>query len=137
MCISKGTYCRTHVRVCLYIAYIARGSASLCIKNAVLSFCTLALSAAATVANIKMYAMMRKLPISLYLGQATYVCSTVCVSLLKDYCKEGVHYFKLFFETFHAHSVFFFVIKILHFSFHGSYMWFVSFFHCIINYLFG
>ena len=50
---SCPKYCRTHnVRVCLYIAYIACGSASL-YKNAVLFFCTLALSARATVANIK------------------------------------------------------------------------------------
>ena len=51
---SDLTYCRTHnVRVCLYIAYIACGSASLYIKTLYLLFCTLALSAAATVANIK------------------------------------------------------------------------------------
>ena len=42
-------YCRTHnVRVCLYIAYIACGSASLYIKTLYYF-----LSAAATVANIK------------------------------------------------------------------------------------
>ena len=51
---SDLTYCRTHnVRVCLYIAYIACGSASLYIKTLYLLFFTLALSAAATVANIK------------------------------------------------------------------------------------
>ena len=46
-------YCRTHnVRVCLYIAYIACGSASLYMKTLYFFICTLALSAAATVANI-------------------------------------------------------------------------------------
>ena len=47
-------YCRTHnVRVCLYIAYIACGSASLFIKTLYFFLTVLALSAAATVANIK------------------------------------------------------------------------------------
>ena len=59
---------------------------------------------------------------------AIFGTRVICVSLLKDYCKEGVNFSKLFFVTFHAHSVFFFVIKILHFSFHGNYMWFVSVF---------
>ena len=49
-----STYCRIHnVHVCLYIAYIACGSASLYIKTLYFFFCTLALSAAATVADIK------------------------------------------------------------------------------------
>ena len=49
-------YCRTHnLRVCLYIAYIASGSPSLYIKTVTLYFFlnVLALSAAATIANIK------------------------------------------------------------------------------------
>ena len=47
-------YCRTHnVCVCLYIAYIACGSASLSIKTLYFYLTVLALSAAATVANIK------------------------------------------------------------------------------------
>ena len=47
-------YCRTHnVRVCLYIAYIARGSALLYINTLYLFLTVLALSAAATVANKK------------------------------------------------------------------------------------
>ena len=47
-------YCRTHnVRVCLYIAYIACGSAWICIKTLYFFLTVLALSAAATVANIK------------------------------------------------------------------------------------
>ena len=47
-------YCRTHnVSVCLYIAYIACGSASLYIKTLYPFLTVLALSAAATVANIK------------------------------------------------------------------------------------
>ena len=51
---KKKQYCRTHnVRVCLYIADIACGSASLYIKTMYFFFCTLVLSAAATVANIK------------------------------------------------------------------------------------
>ena len=47
-------YCRTHnVRVCLYIAYMACGSASLYIKTLYFFLTVLALSAAAIVANIK------------------------------------------------------------------------------------
>ena len=47
-------YCRTHnVSVCLYIAYIACGSASLYIKTLYFFLTLLALSAAATVANMK------------------------------------------------------------------------------------
>ena len=51
---TKKAYCRTHnLGVCLYIAYIACCSASRVYKNAVFFFCTLALSASATAANIK------------------------------------------------------------------------------------
>ena len=54
---QTGTkYCRTHnVSICLYtsIAYIACGSASLYIKTPYFFLTVLALSAAATVANIK------------------------------------------------------------------------------------
>ena len=47
-------YCRTHnVSVCLYIAYIVCGSASLYIKTLYFFLTVLALSATATVANIK------------------------------------------------------------------------------------
>ena len=47
-------YCRTHnVSVCLYIAYIAWGSASLYIETPYFVLTVLALSAAATVVNIK------------------------------------------------------------------------------------
>ena len=47
-------YCRTHnVSVCLYIAYIACGSASLYILTLYFFHTVLALSAVATVANIK------------------------------------------------------------------------------------
>ena len=47
-------YCRTHnVSVCLYIAHIACGSASLYIKTLYFSLTVLALSTAATVANKK------------------------------------------------------------------------------------
>ena len=50
----KITYCRTHnVRVCLYIANIAFGSASLYIKTLHYFICTFFMLAAATVANIK------------------------------------------------------------------------------------
>ena len=46
-------YCRTHnVRVCLYIAYIACGSALLYIKT-LYFFLTVLLSVAATIANTK------------------------------------------------------------------------------------
>ena len=52
--IYVSIYCRTHnVRVCLYIAYIAFGSASLYIKTLYSFLIVLALSAAATDANIK------------------------------------------------------------------------------------
>ena len=47
-------YCRTHnVRVCLYIACRACGSASLYIKTLYLFLTVLALSAAVTIANIE------------------------------------------------------------------------------------
>ena len=50
----RDEYCRTHnVSVCLYIAYIACGSALLYIKTLYFFLTVLALSAAATVANIK------------------------------------------------------------------------------------
>ena len=53
--LTRGTvYCRTqNVCVCLYIAYIACGCASLYMKTLYFFFCTLALSAVATVADIK------------------------------------------------------------------------------------
>ena len=47
-------HCRTHnLRVCLYIAYIACGSASLYIKTLYFLICTFFMLAAATVANIE------------------------------------------------------------------------------------
>ena len=47
-------YCRTHnLRVCSYIAYIACGSSSLYIKTLYFLLTVLAMSAAATVTNIK------------------------------------------------------------------------------------
>ena len=63
-------YCRTrNSRVCLYIAYLACGSASLYIKTLYFFITVLALSAAAIVANIKIR-YDAKLPNSLYLGHA-------------------------------------------------------------------
>ena len=57
-------YCRTHdVNVCLYIAYIACGSASLYIKTLYFFLTVLALSAAATVASIKIRYDAKKSPI--------------------------------------------------------------------------
>ena len=51
---SNNIYCRTHNScVCLYIAYIACGSDSLYIKMLYFLLTVLALSAAATIANIK------------------------------------------------------------------------------------
>ena len=51
---EQSGYCRTHnVSVCLYIAYIACGSALLYINTLYFFLTVLALSAAATVANIK------------------------------------------------------------------------------------
>ena len=47
-------YCRTHnVSICLYITYLACGSASLYLKTLYFFLTVLALSAAATIANIK------------------------------------------------------------------------------------
>ena len=47
-------YCRTHnLCVCLYIAYIACGSASLYIKTLYFFICTSFMLAVATVANLK------------------------------------------------------------------------------------
>ena len=52
--VSSEVYCRTHnLRVCLYIAYIACGSASLYIKMLYFFICTFFMLGAATVANIK------------------------------------------------------------------------------------
>ena len=63
-------YCRTHnTSVCLYIAYIACGSTSLYIKTLYFFLTVLALSAAATVANIKI-CYDAKIP-------QLYMCSTV------------------------------------------------------------
>ena len=80
-------YCRTHnVRVCLYVAYIASGSASLYIKTLYFFLTVLSLSAAATVANIKIR-YDAKTPNLLYLGHASYVCSTLLVSAaMCSYC---------------------------------------------------
>ena len=51
---SYINYCRTHnLRICLYIEYIACGPASLYIKTLYFFLTVLALSAAATVAKIK------------------------------------------------------------------------------------
>ena len=67
------TYCRTHnERFCLYIAYIACGSASLYVKMLHFFLTVLALSGAATITNIK-------IPYD-----AKIVCSTVAIwSILK------------------------------------------------------
>ena len=52
--VIRFKYCRTHnVSVCLYIAYITCGSASLYIKTLYFFLTVLALSAGASVANIK------------------------------------------------------------------------------------
>ena len=51
---THKNYCRRHnVRVCLYIAYIACGSAQLFIKSLYFFLTVLVLSAAAIIANIK------------------------------------------------------------------------------------
>ena len=55
--------------MCLYIAYLACGSASLYIKTLYFFITVLALSAAAIFANIKIR-YDAKLPNSLYLGHA-------------------------------------------------------------------
>ena len=54
--LRQNIYCRTHnVSVCLYRAYIWCGSTSLYIKTLYFFLTALALSAAATVANIKIH----------------------------------------------------------------------------------
>ena len=65
-----------NVRICLHIAYIACGSASLYIKMLYFFICTFFMLAAATVANIKIR-YDAKTPNSLYLGDVSYVCSLV------------------------------------------------------------
>ena len=74
-------YCRTHnVSVCLYIAYIACGSTSLYIKTLYFFLTVLALSAVATVANIKIR-YDAKIPQLAIFGTCMmhpiYMCSTV------------------------------------------------------------
>ena len=68
-------YCRAHnVRVRLYIAYIACGSASLYIKTLYFFFCTLALSVAATVANIKIRYDAKTPQFAIYLEHVRVIC---------------------------------------------------------------
>ena len=76
----KTSYCRTHnLRVCLYIAYIACDSASLFIKT--LYFSVLVLSAAATVAKIKIRYDAKTPQFAIYMGHMSYMCSTVSENL--------------------------------------------------------
>ena len=75
----ESCYCKTHsVRVCLDIAYIACGSASLYIKSLYFFLTVLALSAAATVANIKIR-YDAKTPRFAIFGHVSYVWSTAFV----------------------------------------------------------
>ena len=69
--------CRTHnVCVCLYIAYIACGSALLYMKTLYFFLTVLALSAAATVAKIKIRYDAKNSPIR-YTWDTCHVCSIV------------------------------------------------------------
>ena len=70
-------YYRTHnVRVYLYIAYLACGSASLYIKTLYFFLTVLLLSAAAPVTNIKIR-YDAKTPHFAIFGTRSYMCSTV------------------------------------------------------------
>ena len=76
----KTSYCRTHnVSFCLYIAYIGCDPASLFIKT--LYFSVLALSAAATVAKIKIRYDAKTPQFPIYKGYMSYMCSTVSENL--------------------------------------------------------
>ena len=90
-------YCRTHnVRVCLYIAYIyiACGSASLYIKMLYFILNVLALSTAATVANIKIR-YDAKTPQFAIFGTSV-ICVFYSVQLYSNIC--GFH-FEPFFKV--------------------------------------
>ena len=90
---NQHKYCRTHnVRVCLYIANIACGSASLYIKT-LLFFCTFWRCQRRLPSLTYRYAMMRKLPNSLYLGHASYMCSTVNKLCIKSSCLLGLFFY--------------------------------------------
>ena len=83
-------YCRTHnVSVCLYIAYIACGSASLYIKTLYCFLTVLALSAAATVANIKIRYDAKFPQFALFGSRVIYVFYSIYINksmLLLDLC---------------------------------------------------
>ena len=72
-------YCRTHYdSVCLYIAYIACGSASLYIKALYFFLTVLALSAAATVANIKIRYDAKTPQFAIFGTRVIYVFYSIC-----------------------------------------------------------
>ena len=76
----RKQFCRAHnIRVCLYIAYIACGSASLYIKTLYFFLTVLELSVAATVANIKIRYDAKTPQFAIF---GTGVCSTVSPSEL-------------------------------------------------------
>ena len=76
-------YCRTHnVSVCLYIAYIACGSASLYIKTLYFFLTVLALSAAATVSNIKIRYDAKIAQLAIFGTRVIYVF----YSIIHKYC---------------------------------------------------
>ena len=83
--ILKKDYCRTHnVSVCLYIAYIACGSASLYIKTLYFFLTVLALSAASTVANTKTRYDAKIPQFAIFGTRVIYcMCSTVSPSILE------------------------------------------------------
>ena len=78
---DQHDYCRRHnVSVCLYIAYIACGSASLYIKTLLFFLTVLALSAAAIVANIKIRYDV-KIPQFAIFGTRVIYVFTVCAQI--------------------------------------------------------
>ena len=84
MCFST-VYCRTHnVSVCLYIAYIACGSASLYIKTLYFCLAILALSAAATVAKIKIRYDAKIPQYAIFGTLVIYVFYSICFVVVID-----------------------------------------------------
>ena len=81
-------YCGTHnVRICLYIAYIAYGYASLYVKTLHFFLTVLGLSAAATVANIKICYDAKTLQFALF--GTRVICVFYSIRALQKYLRVG------------------------------------------------
>ena len=100
--VSRVTrYCRTHnVSVCLCIAYIACGSASLYIKTLYFFLTVLALSAAATVANIKIRYDAKTPQFPIFGTRVICVFYSICLM----FCHFDSHPFVRF--RLHSHNTF-------------------------------